>query len=137
MEGTSVSEVNRCPLRLEGFEEPPISPAAFEKAMAEHPVEVPRPGPASELRGGTGKAARASGETVGIGRGSGVKVVRRRESGSCFRRRRRMKDLYGLRKGRGRWDEGQRADGVAFSRGEAVFPFRGHLRIRSLIGAVA
>ena len=64
MLGITVSDIHRYPLRPEGFEEPLFPTAASKRAVAEHLLETPWLGRASELVEGSGESAHALDEAV-------------------------------------------------------------------------
>ncbi len=74
----SVSEIHHYPLRPPGFEEPLFSTACSRRAVAEHLLEAPWLGRASEFSDRrTGECARALAEPVELRRSRGrVEVLR-------------------------------------------------------------
>ncbi len=116
MEGTSISEIHRYPLRPEGFEEPLFPTAASKRVVAEHLLETAWLVRASDLRGGSGGATRALDEPVDVGRGrNGTRVLRRRGLGRCSWRRRRVVEILDRwREVRGWWDGVRGEDRVVF-----------------------
>jgi hypothetical protein len=116
--GIAVSEIHAYPLRPKGFEEPLFPTAASKRAIAEHLLEAPWLSRASELRGRTGRAARALEEPVGLRSSSGgVEVVRSRGGRRCrpsWRRRRVEKVLDCWRWVGDWWDVDHSVDRVIF-----------------------
>ena len=113
----SVSEIHHYPLRPPGFEEPLFSTACSRRAVAEHLLEAPWLGRASELVDRrTGECARAPIEPVELRRSRGrVEVLRPRRRGRCSWRRRRVAGVLDRWREVGRWwDEDRRTDRLVF-----------------------
>ena len=72
MEGASVSEIHRYPLRPEGAEEPLFSTREFRREIADHLLRAPWLSRASELEGGP-----AGGQTAHVRR-EPVEIEKRR-----------------------------------------------------------
>ena len=88
MEGTSVSEIHRYPLRPEGIEEPLFSTREFRREIADHLLRAPWLSRASELEGGPagGQTARARREPVELEKRRGCAwVVRTTDRRRCRR----------------------------------------------------
>ncbi len=118
MEGVSVREIHRYPLRPEGFEEPLFPTAESRRAVAEHLLAAPWLSRASGTRGRGGQAVHARREPVEIegsfacGRVRFVQACGRRW---CSRRRRVVEVLEVLDRWRevgGWWDEEWATDRV-------------------------
>ena len=92
MPGTTVSEIHRYPSRPPGFEEPLFPTAESRKAVAEHLVRAPWLSRGSELRRGSGQAARRCEEAAHVlRRGDGrAYLVRRCRHGQRRTRKRRV-----------------------------------------------
>ena len=110
MEGTSVSEIHRYPLRPEGFEESLFPTRGFRRVVAEHLLGAPWLSRASELGGGFGggQTAHARREPVEVAR-RGCWWVRR-SSGRCRGRRRVVEVLDRWREVSSWWDEDKATD---------------------------
>ena len=85
MEGASVSEIHRYPLRPESVEEPLFSTREFRRKIADHLLRAPWLSRTSELEGGLtgGQTARARREPVEIEKRRGCAWV----AWACDRRR--------------------------------------------------
>ena len=117
--GTSVSAIDRYPLRSEGFEEPLFPTVASKRAVAEHLLEAPWLKRASELKGTTGEITHVFEEPVEIGRDlrgrwQVVRLTRGRRKRCSWRRRRVVRVLDRWREIRGWWDENESVDWTIF-----------------------
>ena len=126
MEGTSVTEIHRYPLRPEGYEEPLFPTPNSRKAVMEHLREAPWLYRASELPQHTGEVAHVREEPVKIeGDGSRAKVIRLGGGRRCgWKRRRVVEVLDRWREVEGWWNEEKDIDRLLFrvllSGGEVV-----------------
>jgi hypothetical protein len=115
VEGTSVSEIHRYPLRPPGFTEPLFPTPCSRRAVMEHLLEAPWLSRASELPCGIGESAHAVREPVRLlGAGSRVELV---QPARCRRgptRRRVVRVLEWWREVRAWWDEESRTDRLVF-----------------------
>ena len=114
MEGASVSEIHRYPLRPEGVEEPLFSTREFRREIADHLLRAPWLSRASELGGGPagGQTAHAHREPVEIARHGRVRVVWTSDRRRCCRGRRVVKVLDRWWEVAAWWDEERATDRV-------------------------
>ncbi len=114
MEGASVSEIHRYPLRPEGVEEPLFSTREFRREIADHLLRAPWLSRASELGGGPagGQTAHARREPVEIARHGRVRVVWTSDRRRCRRGRRVVEVLDRWREVAAWWDEERATDRV-------------------------
>lgn len=126
MEGTSVAEIHRYPLRPEGYEESLFPTPASRRTVAEHLLKAPWLHRASELTGHTGEVAHVREEPVEIkASGDRVRITRLGRGRRCgWKRRRVVEVLDRWREIEGWWDEEQHTDQLLFrvllSGGEVV-----------------
>jgi hypothetical protein len=114
VEGTSVSEIHRYPLRPPGFTEPLFSTPSSRKAVMEHLLGAPWLSRAAELPCGIGESAHAIREPVRLlGTGSRVELV---QPARCRRvlPQRVVRVLEWWREVRTWWDEESRTDRLVF-----------------------
>lgn len=106
MEGASVSEIHRYPLRPEGVEEPLFPTREFRREIGEHLLRAPWLSRASELESSFsgGQTAHARREPVEVENRSGcVRVV---QSSGRYRKVRRVVEVLGRwREVAAWWDE--------------------------------
>ena len=108
MEGTSVSEIHRYPLRPEGVEEPLFATREFKREVANHLLKAPWLSRASELGGGSGgQTAHARREPVEV-ENRCVRVRATRCSGRC-RGVRRVVEVLGRWREVAAWWDGEKA----------------------------
>jgi hypothetical protein len=116
MEGMSVSDIHRYPLRPPGFEEPLFPTADSKRTVAEHLLTAPWLTRASELKGRSGATAHALEEAVELKDSHGrVEVIRPRGSKRCSWRRRQVVEVLGRwREVDAWWDEDLGVDRMVF-----------------------
>jgi hypothetical protein len=115
MEGASVSEIHRYPLRPEGIEEPLFSTREFRRQIANHLLRAPWLSRASELEGGPagGQTAHARREPVELEKRRGCAWVVRISDGRRCRRGRSVVEVLGRwREVASWWDEERTTDRV-------------------------
>ncbi len=126
MEGTSVAEIHRYPLRPEGYEEPLFPTPNSRKAIMDHLLEAPWLYKASDLKGHTGEVAHLREEPVEIQASDGqAKITRPGKGRRCgWKKRRVVEVLDRWREIEGWWDEEQHTNRLLFrvvlSGGEVV-----------------
>ena len=116
MEGASVSEIHRYPLRPEGVEEPLFSTREFRREIADHLLRAPWLSRASELGGGPagGQTAHTRREPVEIARHGRVRVVWTSDRRRCYRGRRVVEVLGRWREIESWWDKDLGVDRIVF-----------------------
>jgi hypothetical protein len=115
MEGASVSEIHRYPLRPEGVEEPLFPTREFRREIAEHLLRAPWLSRASELEGGFagGQTAHARWEPVEVENRHGrVRVAWSSGRRRCRRERSVVEILGRWREVAAWWDEARTTDRV-------------------------
>ena len=115
MEGASVSEIHRYPLRPEGVEEPLFSTQEFRREIADHLLRAPWLSRASKLEGGPagGQTAHARREPVEIEKRRGCAwVVWTSDRRRCRKERSVVEVLDRWREVAAWWDEERATDRV-------------------------
>jgi hypothetical protein len=115
MEGASVSEIHRYPLRPAGVEEPLFSTQEFRREIADHLLRAPWLSRASELEGGLagGQTAHARREPVEIQKRRGrAWVVWPSDRRRCRKERSVVEILGRWREVAAWWDEEKATDKV-------------------------
>jgi hypothetical protein len=115
MEGASVSEIHRYPLRPAGVEEPLFSTPEFRREIADHLLRAPWLSRASELKGGPvgGQTARAQREPVELEKCQGCAwVVWTSDRRRCRRELSVVEVLGRWREVAAWWDEEKATDRV-------------------------
>ena len=110
MLATTVSEIHRYPLRPPGFEEPLFPTREFRRAVAEHLASAPWLSRGSELRRGSGQAARRREEPAHVLRRDDGRayLVRSCGNGHCRTRKRRVVQVLECWREVGSWWEPER-----------------------------
>jgi hypothetical protein len=113
---TTVSEIHRYPSRPPGFEEPLFPTAESRRAVAEHLARAPWLCRGSELRRGSGQAARCREEPAHVLRRADGRayLVRRCPNGRRTRKRLVVRVLERWREVGPWWDAERRVDRLVF-----------------------
>ena len=113
---TTVSEIHRYPSRPPGFEEPLFPTAESRRAVAEHLARAPWLCRGSELRRGSGQAARCREEPAHVLRRADGRayLVRRCPNGCRTRKRLVVRVLERWREVGPWWDAERRVDRLVF-----------------------
>lgn len=116
MPTTTVSEIHRYPSRPPGFEEPLFPTAESRRAVAEHLARAPWLCRGSELRRGSGQAARCREEPAHVLRRADGRayLVRRCPNGRRTRKRLVVRVLERWREVGPWWDAERRVDRLVF-----------------------
>ena len=116
MPTTTVSEIHRYPSRPPGFEEPLFPTAESRRAVAEHLARAPWLCRGSELRRGSGQAARCREEPAHVLRRADGRayLVRRCPNGCRTRKRLVVRVLERWREVGPWWDAERRVDRLVF-----------------------
>jgi hypothetical protein len=116
MEGASVSEIHRYPLRPEGVEEPLFPTREFRCEIAEHLLRAPWLSRASELESSFsgGQTAHARREPIEVARHGRVRVAWSSGHRRCRRERSVVEVLGRWREVAAWWDEERATDRVVF-----------------------